>query len=82
MKWTPMTFQTGSAWIKEDDPLYLLRSAELDKVPDGTTLHTINRDTLVKGVDHLDDDDRHGFLAYGLRRSQLPLLLVSGWETV
>lgn len=44
---------------------WLLTMAELEKLPDGTELHSITNKPVIKGVDYIDDDTRGGYLAYG-----------------
>lgn len=51
-------------WDNESD-LWLLREDELDLLPDGTELLSINND-YVKKDNSLDKDTRFGYLAYGL----------------
>jgi hypothetical protein len=52
-------------WDDRPDALWLLTEAELDSLPDGTVLLSINGQKRVK--DHtLDRDIRYGVLAYGL----------------
>lgn len=50
---------------KWDDTLWLLTEQELDELPDGTRLLSINMSYHVKNSD-LDRDTRFGVLAYGL----------------
>ena len=51
--------------IKWDDDLWLLTEQELDELPDGTKLMSINNRIESKNPD-LDRDTRFGVLAYGL----------------
>jgi hypothetical protein len=51
--------------IKWDENLWLLTEEELDELPDGTRLLSINGKIEIKNPD-LDRDTRFGFLAYGL----------------
>lgn len=51
--------------IKWDDTLWLLTEQELDDLPDGTKLKSINNMYEYKS-DRLDRDTRFGVLAYGL----------------
>ena len=51
--------------IKWDEKLWLLNERELDDLPDGTRLMSINNDIVAKCPD-LDRDTRYGYLAYGL----------------
>ena len=53
------------------DVLWLLTPDELERVPDGTRLTTINDTVAVVGTDDIDGDTRGGYLAYGLLTSQL-----------
>ena len=46
--------------------VWLLTPAALAELPDGTEVFGIQGARLVKGVDHLDDDTRFGFTAFGL----------------
>lgn len=50
---------------KWDDTLWLLTEKELEELPDGTRLLSINNSYHVKNSD-LDRDTRFGLLAYGL----------------
>jgi hypothetical protein len=43
----------------------LLTPAELDGLPDGTVLVSIQGRRVAKGRDYIDDDTRGGYLAYG-----------------
>jgi hypothetical protein len=47
------------------DELWLLTEAELDSLPDGTILLSVNNNKKIK-TDALDRDTRFGVLAYGL----------------
>lgn len=51
--------------MKWDETLWLLTEQELDELPDGTRLMSINNDIVEKHPD-LDRDTRFGVLAYGL----------------
>ncbi len=51
--------------MKWDDELWLLTENELDELPDGTRVLSINGDYYTKNPD-LDRDTRYGMLAYGL----------------
>lgn len=51
--------------IKWDEKLWLLTEQELDELPDGTRLLSINEEIVAKHPD-LDRDTRFGVLAYGL----------------
>lgn len=51
--------------IKWDENLWLLTEEELDELPDGTRLLSINNQIEIKNPD-LDRDTRFGVLAYGL----------------
>lgn len=51
--------------IKWNDTLWLLTEEELDELPDGTELMSINNRIERKNPD-LDRDTRFGVLAYGL----------------
>lgn len=51
--------------MKWDETLWLLTEEELDELPDGTRLMSINNDIVGKRPD-LDRDTRFGVLAYGL----------------
>ena len=51
--------------IKWDEKLWLLTEQELDDLPDGTRLLSINNHIESKNPD-LDRDTRFGVLAYGL----------------
>lgn len=51
--------------MKWDENLWLLTERELDELPDGTRLMSINNDIVGKHPD-LDRDTRFGVLAYGL----------------
>lgn len=51
--------------MKWDETLWLLTEEELDELPDGTRLMSINNDIVGKHPD-LDRDTRFGVLAYGL----------------
>ena len=51
--------------IKWDDTLWLLTEQELDDLPDGTKLKSINN-MYEYNSDRLDRDTRFGVLAYGL----------------
>lgn len=78
----PASRTLSRAWSPEDDTLWLLTPKELPLIPIGTVLSTINDKELTVGVDFIPQDTRAGYLSSGLRESQLPLLLVSGWKTV
>lgn len=52
--------------IKWDDNIWLMTPNELAQLPDGTELVCINGQTVVKGIDNIDDDTRGGYLAYGV----------------
>ena len=54
-------------WDKATN-LWLFTMAELEQVPDGTLLDCIiPGKEAVKGKDHIDDDTRAGYLAYGIK---------------
>lgn len=55
----------------KENPLWLLTPEELDIVPSGTLLHCIDTSTAVVGVDHIDNDTRVGYIAYGILESEL-----------
>lgn len=46
--------------------MWLLTPAALAELPDGTEVFGIQGARLVKGTDHLDDDTRMGFTAFGV----------------
>jgi hypothetical protein len=48
-----------------DEELWLFYENDLDQIPDGIQLKTINGDVVVKSP-KLDQDTRYGLLAYGL----------------
>jgi hypothetical protein len=52
-------------WDDRADALWLLTEAELDSLPDGTELLSINNEP-VKKNSTLDRDTRFGVVAYGL----------------
>ena len=52
-------------WDDRTDTLWLLTEAELDRLPDGTVLMSINNQEKVKDST-LDRDVRFGVVAYGL----------------
>ena len=54
----------GFRWWTNDGP-YLIPLSLWDKVPDGTELVSINGNVVVKGVDPIHLDTRHGLLAFG-----------------
>jgi hypothetical protein len=49
--------------IRWDDELWLLSEQELDELPDGTRLLSINNKILTKNTD-LDRDTRFGYVSY------------------
>lgn len=53
-----------------DERLMLLTPKEYEELPDGTTLHCINGETRIKGVDTIDMDTRFGHIAYGFLRDE------------
>lgn len=46
----------------------LITPSELKKIKDGTELYCIFGSKVIKGKDHIDNDTRGGFLAYGFKR--------------
>ena len=52
-------------WDNRKDTLWLLTEEELDELPDGSRLLSINNDIVPKTAD-LVSDTRFGVLAYGL----------------
>jgi hypothetical protein len=53
-------------WDKQRN-LWLFTMEELEQVPDGTLIDCIvPGHEAVKGKDHIDDDTRGGYLAYGI----------------
>lgn len=54
-----------------EDPLWLLTPEELEIIPGGTLLHCIDTSTAVVGVNHIDNDTRAGYIAYGILESEL-----------
>lgn len=50
----------------EKTKLYLLTPSEFEQLPDGVVLTCIDDSTVVKGKDHIDDDTRFGYLAFGI----------------
>jgi hypothetical protein len=56
--------------IKDKDAIWLLRPRELVYLPKGTQILSIDGEQLVSGRDHVDEETRDGYLAYGLHLSQ------------
>jgi hypothetical protein len=52
--------------INHEENLWLLTEEEMNEVPTGTVLISINGDHKVKGIDRISDDLRFGAFAYGL----------------
>jgi hypothetical protein len=49
-----------------EENLWLLTEEEMNEVPNGTALLSINDEIKVKGIDKIGDDLRFGAFAYGL----------------
>lgn len=68
---TLKSYHNNSPWNSHeehpDGNLWLITPEELEGIPNGITLETINGQQVVKGKDHIDDDTRGDYLAYGLR---------------
>lgn len=64
-------------WSNEpgDEVLHLIWRDDWDEVPDGTVLHGIGGDVVIKGEDDLSTDSRGGWLAVGFRKETI---LVTG----
>jgi hypothetical protein len=62
------SFRRKNPWRSSEDPaLWLLTPHELDQLPDGTEVESISGRKLIKGRDHIDDDTRGPYTAFGLR---------------
>jgi hypothetical protein len=46
--------------------IWLLQPETVEALPDGTRVISINGEEKIKGKDHLDDDTRGGYTAWGL----------------
>lgn len=49
------------------DDLWLFNQSEMNQLPDGMELETVNGEKVVKGQDRIDFDTRGGYLAYGVK---------------
>jgi len=58
----------GSALGLSDADLNLITPAQLNQLPQGTVLTSINGKQVVVGVDRIDGDARGGFLAFGFKK--------------
>lgn len=45
--------------------LQLITEAQLSQLPTGTKLTSISGNEVIKGIDHIDNDNRGGFIAFG-----------------
>ena len=58
-------------WDDEgDNSLWLFTLEELTEIPEGTVLEDIGGEFSTKGVDHIDNDTRFGYSAYGIRNPE------------
>jgi hypothetical protein len=61
----PTSYHRQNAWM---DDLWLLTPEELDTLPAGTLLTSINADIKFVGHDYIDKDTRFGYTAWGVLR--------------
>lgn len=55
-----------AVWDYDEKPILVLITPEFyDTLPDGTILHGIAGTKAVKGKDHIDQDTRGGYIAWG-----------------
>jgi len=52
--------------------LYPITLDQLESLPDGTKLTGLDGKEVIKGVDHIDDDTRGGYIAYGFTEGNIP----------
>lgn len=71
-------------WSAETN-LWLLTEAEFSQIPNGTELVCFTGERKIKGRDHIDDDTRFGYLAWGIESPEThelaPLLMKFKLET-
>lgn len=77
----PVSKQNNDPWYQrprfpptpgtQENPLWLLTPAELEELPGGTRLHCIDKSIAVVGVNHIDNEARAGYIAYGILESEL-----------
>lgn len=71
MNMIPHSRTTNNPWDKTDDPLWLLSPIELESLPDGIILESINGTLARKGIDPIDQDTRFGMITWGFRESTI-----------
>jgi hypothetical protein len=65
--WQDAIIAQGQAWLLDDGrTIYLLRPADLPRVPSGATLLAIDGEVVTVGTSEIDNDTRGGYLAFGV----------------
>lgn len=66
----PLSYIRRNRWVLRfegvDTDLWLLTPAELEQIPGGTVLTSINKEKKIVGVDSIDADTRFGYTAWGI----------------
>jgi len=64
------SYKNKNPWRKEDS-LWLLTEKELEQLPSGTIVESINGKLKTIGTDKVDTETRGGYIAFGLREKTI-----------